>query len=81
MGVGTKRKGDSSSSNQGKKQKTSVSHEPQRQGQGYQDQGQDEAFSQARHVIYYLCRQPRHFRQDCPRRQESQGYGTPQSQS
>ena len=29
----------------------------------------------------YFCRQPGHFRQDCPRRQESQGYGTPQSQS
>ena len=28
----------------------------------------------------YFCRQPGHFRQDCPRRQESQGYGTPQSQ-
>ena len=35
MGVGTKRKEDPSSSNQGKKQKTSVSHGPQRQGQGY----------------------------------------------
>ena len=32
MGAGTKRKKDSSSSNQGKKQKTSVSHGPQRQG-------------------------------------------------
>ena len=39
MGAGTKRKEDSSSSNHGKKQKTSVSHGPQRQGQGYQDQG------------------------------------------
>ena len=29
----------------------------------------------------YLCRQPVHFRRDCPRRQESQGFGTPQSQS
>ena len=29
----------------------------------------------------YLCRQPGHFRRHCPRRQESQGYGTPQSQS
>ena len=35
MGAGTKRKEDSSSSNKGKKQKTSVSHGPQRQGQGY----------------------------------------------
>ena len=39
MGAGTKRKEDSSSSNQGKKQKTSISYGPQRQGQGYQDQG------------------------------------------
>ena len=37
MGAGTKRKEDPSSSNQGKKQKTSVSHGPQRQGEGYQD--------------------------------------------
>ena len=48
MGVGTKRKEDSSSSKQGKKHKTSVSHGPQRQGQGYQDQGQDGQFIQAR---------------------------------
>ena len=81
MGAGTKRKEDSSSSNPGKKQKTSVSHGPQRQGQGYQDQGQDRAFSQVGQVICYLCRQPGHFRWDCPRRNKSQGYGTPQSQS
>ena len=37
MGAGTKKKKDSSSSNQGNKQKTSVSHGPQRQGQCYQD--------------------------------------------
>ena len=48
MGAGTKRKENLSYSNQGKKQKTSVSHGPQRQGQGYKDQGQDGAFSQAR---------------------------------
>ena len=41
MGVGTKRKEDSSSSNQEKKRKTSVPHGPHRQGQGYQDQGQN----------------------------------------
>ena len=29
----------------------------------------------------YLCRQNGHFRRDCPQRQESQGYGTPLSQS
>ena len=45
MGAGTKRKEDPSSFNQGKKQKTSVSHGPQRTGQGYHDQGQDGAFS------------------------------------
>ena len=77
MGVGTKRKEDSSSSNQGKKQKTSVSHGPQRQGQGYLDQGQDGAFSQAGQVICYFCRQLRHFQWDCPWRHKSQGYGTP----
>ena len=38
-----------------------VSHGPQRQGQGYQDQGQDGAFSQAGQVICYFCRQPGHF--------------------
>ena len=81
MGVGTKRKEDPSSSNLGKKQKTSVSHGPQRQGQGYQDQGQDGAFSQAKQVICYFCRQPGRFRWDCPRRQKSQGYGAPQFQS
>ena len=48
---------------------------------GYQDQGQDGAFSQAGQVICYFCRQPGHFRWDCPRRPKSQGYGTPQSQS
>ena len=37
MSYGTKKKEDSSSSNQGKKHKTSVSHGPQRKGQGYQD--------------------------------------------
>ena len=56
-GVGRKRE-DQPSSSSGKRQKTSASHE-------FQDQGQDWAVSQARHVICYFCRQPRHMRRDC----------------
>ena len=81
MGVGIKRKEDPSSCNPGKKQKTSVSQGYPRRGQGHQDQGQDRTFSQAGQMMCYFYRQPRHFRRDCPRRQESQGYGTLQSQS
>ena len=61
MGAGTKRKEDSFSSNPGKKQKTSVSQGYPGQGQGYQDQGQDETFSQAGQMMCYFCRQPGHF--------------------
>ena len=81
MGAGTKRKEDPSSSNLGKKQKTSVSQGYPGRGRGHQDQGQDGTFSQAGQIMCNFCRQPGHFRRDCPRRQESQGYGTPQSQS
>ena len=56
MGVGTKRKEDPSSSNQGKKQKTSVSQGYPRQSQDYQDQGQDETFSKAWQMMCYFCR-------------------------
>ena len=68
MGVGTKRKEDPSSSNPGKKQKTSIAQGYRGQGRGHQDQGQDGTFSQARLMMCYLCRQPGHFRWDCPRR-------------
>ena len=81
MGVGTKRKEDPSSSNPGKKQKTSVSQGYPGRGRGHQNQGQNGTFSQAGQMICYLCRQPGHFQRDCPWRQESQGYGTPRSQS
>ena len=77
MGADTKRKEDPSSSNPRKKQKTSVSQGYREEGQGYQDQGQDGTFSQAGLKMCYFCRQPRHFRRDFPRRQESQSYGTP----
>ena len=59
MGAGTKRKEDPSSSK--KKQKNSVSQGYLGQGQGYQDQGQDRTFSQARQRMCYFCRQPGHF--------------------
>ena len=81
MGAGTKRKEDPSSSNPGKKYKTSVSQGYLGRGQGYQDQGQDGTFNQAGLKMRYFYRQPKHFRRDCPRRQESQSYGTPQTQS
>ena len=66
--VGAKGKEDPSSSNLGKRQRTSTSHE-------FQDQGQP------RPMTCFYCHQPRHMKRDCPRRQESHGYGTPQSQS
>ena len=68
MGAGTKRKEDPSSSNPGKKQKTSVSQGYPGRGRGHHDRGQDGTFSQAGQMMYYFCRQPGHFRRDCLRR-------------
>ena len=66
MGAGTKRKEDPSSSNPGKKHKTSVSQGYPGRGRGHQDQGQDGTFGQAGQMMSYLCRQTGHFRWDCP---------------
>ena len=56
MGASSKRKEDPSSSNPGKKQKTSVSQGYPGQGRGHQEQGQDETFSQAGQMMCYFCR-------------------------
>ena len=79
-GISGKRKESQSSSNSRKRQKASTSHGFQERGRGYQGQGQDRAFGQARQMICYFCRQLRHMRQDCPQRQGSQDFGTTQSQ-
>ena len=76
MGVGTKRKEYPSSSNPGKKQKTSVSQGYPRRGRSHQDQGQDGSFSRTGQMVCYHCLQPGHMRRDCPQRQGSQGFGT-----
>ena len=52
--VGTKRKEDPSSSNPGKKQKTSVSQGYLGWGRGHQDQDQDGTFSQAGQMMCYF---------------------------
>ena len=61
MGAGTKRKEDHSSSNPGKKQRTSVPQVSQVWGQG-------RVSSQAGQMVCVHCRQPGHMRRDCPQR-------------
>ena len=65
--VGAKRKEDPSSSNMGKRQRTSASHE-------FQDQGQPGP------MTCFYCHKPGHIRRDCPQRQGSRGLGMVQSQ-
>ena len=64
MGAGTKRKEDHSSSNLGKKQRTSVPRVSQVQGQG-------KVASQAGQMVCFHYQQPEHMRRDCPQRKRS----------
>ena len=57
--VSAKRKKDPSSSNLGKRQETSASHE-------FQDQGQDWASRQAGQMVCYLCCQPWTYEEGLP---------------
>ena len=48
-------------------------------GRGQVQDSQARTSSQAGQTICYLCRQPRHMRRDCPRRQRSHGIETERS--
>ena len=66
MGASTKRKKNQSSSNSGKKRKTSIPRGFQGRGGGYQGQGRVGVSSQMVKMTCYNCHQPRHMRWDCP---------------
>ena len=66
--ISGKRKGDQPSSSLGKRQRTSVSREPQIQ-------------DQPGPMTCFYCHQPRHMKRDCPQRQRSQGFEPVQVQS
>ena len=68
MGASTKRKENPSSSNSGKKRKTSIPPGFQGQGGGYQGQGRVGASSHMGQMTCYHCHQPRHMRRDFPQR-------------
>ena len=76
MGASTKRKKNQSSSNSGKKRKTSIPQGFQGWGGGYQGQGRVGASSQMGQMTCYHCHQPRHMRRDCSQRLGSRNYGT-----
>ena len=81
MGASTKRKENQSSSNSGKKRKTSIPRGFQGRGGDYQGQGRVEASSQMGQMTCHHCHQLGHMRRDCPQRLGSRNYGTAQSQS
>ena len=79
MSASTKRKENQSSSNSGRKRKTSIPQGFQGRGGGYQGQDQVGASRQTWQMTCYHCHQPRHMRRDCPQRLGSRNYGTTHS--
>ena len=76
MGSSTKRKENQSSSNSGRKWKTSIPWGFQGRGGSYQGQGRVGASSQTGQMTCYHCHQLGHMRRDCPQRLGFRNYGT-----